>query len=90
MIISQHALYRDDLISDPHLLENLEGSGLNRDNGLPRGVHRVYDRCPSTGVVKRHRRESTFCGGRVIPKHRTTFIGLHVVGLSNTFDASCR
>ena len=46
----------------------------------------MYDRYLSTGVVERHRRESSCSGGWVSPKNYTTYNGIHDVASSLLFD----
>ena len=56
-------------MSETLLPEHSGGRELDDGIGLPRGVRPVYERCLSTGVVERHRMESTCYGGWVIPKN---------------------
>ena len=60
-------------MAETQLPEYSGGSGLDNENGLPRGVPRVYKLRLSTGAVERYRRESTCCGGWVILKNCTTY-----------------
>ena len=77
--VAQHSnVCHRTAMAETQLPEYSGGSGLDNENGLPRGVPRVYELRLSTGAVERYRRESTCCGGWVILENCTAYAHLHV------------